>query len=85
MHCNLQWTLITEKFLQLLYGRWLELTFKIHPNRKETENKIIWFPLRFINKIENTIEGEEVTFSSFVIRACEYALNHMNDDKSPKE
>ena len=56
------------------------MSFKI--TKKETENKTIRFPLELINRIEKTIQGEDTTFSRFVILACEYALQDMESDKS---
>lgn len=47
------------------------MTFKLDKSRKETENKTIRFPLPLIKKIEKVLEGTEVTFSKFVIQACE--------------
>ena len=57
-----------------------KMAFIIRPNRKETENKTIRFPLKLVQRIEHAIEGEDVTFSGFVIQACEYALNHMEKE-----
>lgn len=57
------------------------MTFQIKPNRKETENKTIRFPIPLIENIEKAIQGENVTFSRFVIQACEYALNNLDDTK----
>lgn len=57
------------------------MSFKIKPSRKETENKTIRFPIPLIDKIEKAIQGKDVTFSKFVIQACEYALNEMDDIK----
>lgn len=57
------------------------MSFQIKPNRKETENKTIRFPIPLIEKIEKTIQGQNVTFSRFVIQACEYALNNLDDTK----
>ncbi|WLT00788.1 YlcI/YnfO family protein [Lactobacillus helsingborgensis] len=56
------------------------MTFIIRPNRKETENKTVRFPLQLVEKIEQAIKGKDVTFSGFVIQACEYALNHLEQD-----
>lgn len=53
------------------------MAFQLKANRKETENKTIRFPIPLIEKIENTIKGQNITFSSFVIQACEYALDNM--------
>lgn len=51
--------------------------FKIKPDRKESENKTIRFPVPLIEEIEKTIQGEDVSFSGFVIQACRYALDNL--------
>ena len=61
------------------------MAFSIKPNRKETENKTIRFPIPLINRIEKAIQGKDVTFSRFVIQACEYALNNMEEIKKDKK
>ncbi len=53
------------------------MAFQLKPNKKETENKTIRFPLYLIERIDKAIENQEVTFSSFVLQACEYALDNM--------
>lgn len=61
--------------------------FKISP-KGETENKTIRFPLELINRIEKALVCQNISFSRFVILACEYALLNMetsNDiDKQKK-
>lgn len=54
------------------------MSFQIKPNRKETENKTIRFPISLIEKIDTAIKGNDVSFSGFVIQACEYALDNMD-------
>lgn len=54
------------------------MAFQLKPDKKETENKTIRFPLPLIEQIEKAIENQNVTFSSFVIQACEYALDNMD-------
>lgn len=56
------------------------MTFQIRPNKKESENKTIRFPLELINQINKAIEGNDVSFSNFVIQACQYALDNMETD-----
>lgn len=58
------------------------MAFQLKPDRKESENKTIRFPVPLIEKIESAIENQGVTFSSFVLQACEYALENMvtNED-----
>lgn len=56
------------------------MAFQIRPNKKESENKTIRFPLELINQINKAIEGNDVSFSNFVIQACQYALDNMETD-----
>lgn len=60
------------------------MAFQIKPNKKETENKTIRFPLPLIERINNAIANQDVSFSSFVIQACEFALDNLisNSDSS---
>ena len=60
------------------------MSFQLKPNKKETENKTIRFPIPLIERIENAIQNQDVTFSSFVLQACEYALNNMDTKKTDK-
>lgn len=57
------------------------MAFQIKPYKKETENKTIRFPIQLIENIEKAIKNKDVTFSRFVIQACEYALNNIEDKK----
>lgn len=56
------------------------MSFTIKSDRKETENKTIRFPVELVLDIEKAIQNKDVTFSSFVLQACRYALENMNDD-----
>lgn len=59
------------------------MTFHIKSDRKETENKTIRFPVSLIEQINDVIKENDVTFSGFVLQACEYALENMDTkDKS---
>ena len=53
------------------------MAFQLKSDKKETENKTIRFPLHLVERIEEAIINHDVTFSVFVIQACEYALNDM--------
>lgn len=57
------------------------MAFQIKPNKKETENKTIRFPIPLIENIEKAIQGQNVTFSRFVIQACEYALDNLDNNQ----
>ena len=52
--------------------------FQLKPDRKETENKTIRFPVPLINQIEEAIKTTDITFSGFVIQACNYALENLD-------
>ncbi|MDD6305351.1 MAG: hypothetical protein PUA75_00140 [Clostridiales bacterium] len=56
------------------------MTFQIKSDRKETETKSIRFPLELIDRIDRAIVDNDVSFSGFVIQACEYALDNMKKD-----
>lgn len=59
--------------------------FQLKPNKKETENKTIRFPLQLIEQIEKIITNQDVSFSSFVLQACEYAIENMECDTISKD
>lgn len=62
------------------------MAFQLKPNKKQTENKTIRFPIPLIEEIENTIQNQNVTFLKFVIQACQYALENIeNKDKDKNE
>lgn len=61
------------------------MAFQLKQNRKESENKTIRFPLPLIQEIESVIANQDVTFSSFVLQACEYALKNMDTDENKSE
>ena len=56
--------------------------FQIKPDKTETENKTIRFPIPLIDKINTILSENNVTFSGFVIQACEYALENMEQNKN---
>ncbi len=60
------------------------MAFQIKPDRKETETKTIRFPINLIKEIEKTIAGKNVSFSGFVIQACEYALKDIEHEENKK-
>ena len=54
------------------------MSFKFEPDKKkETLNKTIRFPKELVDKIEKQVAENDSYFSSFVIQACEYAINEM--------
>ncbi|WP_306480372.1 YlcI/YnfO family protein [Mediterraneibacter sp.] len=61
------------------------MAFQLKPDKKQTENKTIRFPLELIEEIENAIQNQHVTFSRFVIQACQYALENMEEKTEDTE
>ena len=57
------------------------MSFQLKP-KKQTENKTIRFPQDLENEIEKYIQNKDVTFSRFVIQACEYVLEDIEKDKN---
>lgn len=57
------------------------MAFILKNNKIETENKTIRFPIPLIDKIEESIENTDLSFSRFVIQACEYALENIDKDE----
>ena len=60
------------------------MPFQIKSDRRETENKTIRFPISLIEQIETAIKKHDVTFSGFVLQACEYALENMDTKEQNK-
>ncbi len=52
------------------------MKFKIEEKKTETTNKCIRFPANLIKEINNA-KGDKITFSKFVIEACNYALQNI--------
>lgn len=58
--------------------------FRLNENKKESENKTIRFPLPLIERIEEKIVNKDISFSRFVIQACEFALDNFEEDNDNK-
>lgn len=57
------------------------MSFQIKSDKKESENKTIRFPLPLVERINDAIVEHDVTFSGFIIQACEYALDNLEPPK----
>lgn len=57
------------------------MIFQLKSDKKESEVKSVRLPSDLIRRIEKAITEKEVSFSSFVIQACEFALAHMTEDE----
>lgn len=56
------------------------MSFQIKPDKKESENKTIRFPIDLLDEIESVIKDNNVTFSGFILQACRYALDNLDED-----
>ena len=55
------------------------MEFKL--TKKESENKTVRFPIELIEDINKAIAGKDISFSRFVILACDFALKYMGNEK----
>lgn len=60
------------------------MAFNLNVERKESINKCVRFPIPLMNKIEGVLKDYDISFSQFVIQACEYALNDLDSDEKEK-
>lgn len=58
------------------------MSIQIRSDRKETENKTVRFPVDLIAKIEEIMKEKDVSFSGFVIQACEYVVDELEQEKT---
>ncbi len=52
--------------------------FKIENKKEICITKSVRFSSELLDKIQKQTKSNNITFSKFVILACEYALSHMN-------
>lgn len=52
------------------------MKFNLNTKSKYTINKSIRFPKDVVTSIEKELVGTNISFSGFVIQACQYALNN---------
>lgn len=60
------------------------MSIQIKSDRKETENKTVRFPVDLIARIEEIMREKDVSFSGFVIQACEYVVDELDKEKLEK-
>lgn len=56
------------------------MAFQLKSDKKESEIKSIRFPSSLVEDIEKAMVNKDVTFSSFVLQACQYALDNIDKD-----
>ena len=60
------------------------MAFNLNVERKESVNKCVRFPIPLMNKIETILKDYDISFSKFVIQACEYALDELETEEKKK-
>lgn len=60
------------------------MSFQIKPDKKESENKTIRFPVDLLSEIESVLKDNNVTFSGFILQACRYALDNLDKNEEFK-
>lgn len=58
------------------------MAIQIKSDRKETENKTVRFPIDMITRIEKVMQEKNVSFSGFVLQACEYVLDELDNEEN---
>ena len=61
------------------------MAFQLKPDKKQTENKTIRFPIPLIEEIEKAIQNKMLHSQNFVIQACQYALENMEEKTEDTE
>lgn len=61
------------------------MSIQIKSDRKETENKTIRFPVDMLARIDAIMVEHDVSFSGFVLQACEYVLDELEKEKSSQK
>lgn len=58
------------------------MSIQIKSDRRETENKTVRFPVDLLEKIEKIMYEKDVSFSGFVIQACEYVVEELEQEQT---
>lgn len=57
------------------------MAIQIKSDRRETENKTVRFPVDLIKRIDKIMAEKDVSFSGFVIQACEYVVDELEKEE----
>ena len=60
------------------------MAVQIKSDRKETENKTVRFPVEMISRIQKIMQEKDVSFTGFVLQACEYVLDELDKEDTHK-
>ena len=57
--------------------------FKVR-HTEETVNRTLRFPKTLLDKMSVIAQNENISFNSFVVQCCEYAIDNMEKPKAGK-
>lgn len=57
------------------------MSIQIKSDRKKTENKTVQFPVDMLTRIDTIMREYDVSFTGFVLQACEYVLDELEKDQ----
>ena len=60
------------------------MAVQIKSDRKETENKTVRFTVEMISRIQKIMQEKDVSFTGFVLQACEYVLDELDKEDTHK-
>ena len=61
------------------------MKFVIKNNKVETLNKSVRFPVPLIKEIEEVVMENDISFTRFVVEACQFVLMYMKKQNSEED
>lgn len=61
------------------------MSFNLNVSKRESEPRSIRFTIDLANRINKYLEGTEASFSQFVIQACEYVMEEIENNEKDKD
>ena len=61
------------------------MKFVIKNNKVETINKSVRFPVPLIKEIEEVMMENDISFTRFVVEACQFVLMYMKKQNSEED
>ncbi|MBR0419269.1 MAG: hypothetical protein IJI66_08875 [Erysipelotrichaceae bacterium] len=61
------------------------MKFVIKNNKVETLNKSVRFPVPLIKEIEEVMMENDISFTRFVVEACQFVLMYMKKQNSEED
>ena len=58
------------------------MAIQIRSDKKDTVNKTVRFPIDMLDRIDKVMVENNVSFSGFILQACEYVLDELEKERS---